>query len=73
MDAEERVTSWNPAAAELFGWSAQDAIGRLIDDLVLTEDLRGEGAMSPARPSSEVAPTGSLVASGRTGSWSTCR
>ena len=43
MDADERVTGWNPAAAELFGYSPQEAIGRLIDDLVLNEDLRGEG------------------------------
>ena len=43
MDDDERVTSWNPAAAELFGYSSQEAIGRLIDDLVLNEDLRGEG------------------------------
>ena len=43
MDADERVTSWNPAATELFGWSSEEAIGRLIDDLVLNDDLRGEG------------------------------
>ena len=43
MDADERVTSWNPAAAALFGWSADEAVGRLIDDLVLTDELRGEG------------------------------
>ncbi len=43
MDADERVTGWNPAAAQLFGYSAQEAIGRPIDDLVLTDDLRGEG------------------------------
>ena len=43
MDADERVTSWNPAAAALFGWSADEAVGRLIDDLVLNDELRGEG------------------------------
>ena len=43
MDADQRVTGWNPAAAQLFGYSPQEAIGRLIDDLVLDEDLRGEG------------------------------
>ena len=43
MDADGRVTGWNPAAAQLFGYSPQEAIGREIDDLVLTEDLRGEG------------------------------
>ena len=43
MDADERVTGWNPAAARLFGYSPEEAIGRPIDDLVLNEDLRGEG------------------------------
>ena len=43
MDTDERVTSWNPAAAELFGYSPEEAVGRLIDDLVLNQDLRGEG------------------------------
>ena len=43
MDRDERVTGWNPAAAELFGYSPQEAIGRLIDDLVLSEDLGKEG------------------------------
>src|ERR1044072_9038486 len=41
--ADEGVTGWNPAAAELFGYPPQEAIGRPIDDLVLNEDLRGEG------------------------------
>jgi PAS domain S-box-containing protein len=43
MDADERVTRWNPAATELFGYSPEEAIGRLIDDLVLGDELRGEG------------------------------
>src|SRR5262245_17725830 len=43
MDAEERVTGWNPAAAELFGYAREEAMGRSIDDLVLNEELRGEG------------------------------
>ena len=43
MDADERVTDWNPAAAELFGYSAEEAIGRPIDDLVLGDAGRDEG------------------------------
>jgi PAS domain S-box-containing protein len=43
MDADERVTGWNPAAAQLFGYSPQEAIGSPIDDLVLNENLRREG------------------------------
>ncbi len=55
MDAEERVTGWNPAAARLFGYSPQEAIGRPIDDLVLNEDLRREGqdVTREARPDAE--------------------
>jgi PAS domain S-box-containing protein len=43
MDADERVASWNPAAEELFGWSADEAIGQQIDDLVFQEGFREEG------------------------------
>ena len=40
MDADERVTGWNPAAAALFGYSAEEAIGRTIDELVVPERVR---------------------------------
>ncbi|HZP74429.1 MAG TPA: GAF domain-containing protein [Gaiellaceae bacterium] len=43
MDADEHVTGWNPAAADLFGYSADDALGRTIDELVLPDELRSEG------------------------------
>jgi PAS domain S-box-containing protein len=43
MDAEERVTGWNPAAAELFGRTAEEAAGRQIDDLVFGDGIRDEG------------------------------
>ena len=43
MDADERVTGWNPAAARLFGYTPDEAIGCPIDDLVLDADLRREG------------------------------
>jgi PAS domain S-box-containing protein len=42
MDADERVTGWNPAAALLFGYSEDEAIGRTIDELVVPDDLRSE-------------------------------
>ena len=35
MDLDELVTSWNPAAERLFGWSQAEAVGRNIDQLVL--------------------------------------
>jgi PAS domain S-box-containing protein len=43
MDSDERVIDWNPAAAALFGYSAEEALGRPIDDLVLGDEGRGEG------------------------------
>jgi PAS domain S-box-containing protein len=43
LDLEANVTSWNPTAEELFGYSAEEAIGRNIDDLVAaTEEIRSE-------------------------------
>jgi PAS domain S-box-containing protein len=43
MDAEELVTGWNPAAAELFGHSAEAAVGRQVDDLVFGDGVHDEG------------------------------
>jgi PAS domain S-box-containing protein len=44
-DLEDVVTSWNPAAERLFGYSAREAVGRKIDDLVArTAVLRAEAA-----------------------------
>jgi PAS domain S-box-containing protein len=43
-DMHEIVTSWNPAAEQLFGFTSQEVLGRNIDDLVAArEDLRIEG------------------------------
>ena len=33
-DAEGRITSWNAAAEQLYGWTAAEALGRTIDFLV---------------------------------------
>src|SRR5262249_44584554 len=43
MDPDEQVTSWNPAATDLFGYSSEEAVGRHVDDLVFGETDRGEG------------------------------
>jgi PAS domain S-box-containing protein len=43
LDVARRVTAWNRAAVELFGYSAEEAIGRKLEDLVANdEDLRAE-------------------------------
>jgi len=28
FDAQERITGWNPAAEQMFGWTAQEALGK---------------------------------------------
>jgi PAS domain S-box-containing protein len=39
------VTTWNPAAERLFGWTREEAIGRHIDELVAQHDaVRDEAA-----------------------------
>jgi PAS domain S-box-containing protein len=44
-DLEDVVTSWNPAAETLFGYAAEEAVGRKIDDLVAgSAGLRAEAA-----------------------------
>ncbi len=43
MDADERVTGWNPTATDLFGWSAEEALGKFIDDLVFHDGAVEEG------------------------------
>jgi PAS domain S-box-containing protein len=42
-DLDDKVTSWNPAAEKLFGYTHEEAAGRDVDDLIATsEDLREE-------------------------------
>ena len=36
-DATSRITSWNPAAEEVFGWRASEVLGRTIQEVLLTE------------------------------------
>jgi PAS domain S-box-containing protein len=43
LDLDRKVTSWNLAAEELFGYTAEEAIGCDLEDLVANqEDLRAE-------------------------------
>jgi PAS domain S-box-containing protein len=44
-DRDERVTGWNPAATELFGYLPEEALGRTITELLLGDaELADEGA-----------------------------
>ncbi|MEP6469794.1 MAG: EAL domain-containing protein [Chloroflexota bacterium] len=40
MDAEGRITDWNPRAEQVFGWASADVIGRPMDDILLPERYR---------------------------------
>jgi PAS domain S-box-containing protein len=39
-DLQAHVVSWNPAAERLFGYTAEEAVGRNIDDLVAQGQMR---------------------------------
>lgn len=38
-DENGRVTSWNPAAARIFGWAREEALGRPVGDLGFPEEF----------------------------------
>src|SRR5918997_2387168 len=40
LDADRKVVYWNRAAEEMYGWSAEEAVGRRLMDRVVPEDLR---------------------------------
>ncbi|HTL70205.1 MAG TPA: ATP-binding protein [Candidatus Eisenbacteria bacterium] len=40
IDAQSRITLWNPAAERLFGYSAAEALGRDVAPLIIPEEYR---------------------------------
>ena len=43
LDQDSRIVSWNQAAAEIFGYAEEEAVGRNIDDLIAyDENVRTE-------------------------------
>jgi PAS domain S-box-containing protein len=40
MDEEGKITDWNPRAAEVFGWSREEAMGRSLSETIIPPQLR---------------------------------
>ena len=52
LNAQRVVTDWLGAAPRLLGWSAQEAVGRRLDDLLETRDANGNPtSIGPQDPS----------------------
>ena len=52
MDAAGKVVFWNPAAEKMFGWGAQEIIGRNVHDTLVpasNRDYAGRGLSEFAR------------------------
>ena len=39
LDVQEQITSWNPAAEKIFGWTAQEVLGKTVTELFLPVDI----------------------------------
>jgi len=53
MDPTERVSAWNPAATDLFGYAPDEAIGQSVDDLILRSEARIEEGHSLMQEATE--------------------
>lgn len=42
IDLEDRITSWNSSAERIFGWAAEEVIGKKITQIILPSDLLTE-------------------------------
>lgn len=42
LDADQRVVEWNPGCKELFGYTTEEAVGELLDDLITKDDVLDE-------------------------------
>jgi diguanylate cyclase (GGDEF)-like protein/PAS domain S-box-containing protein len=40
MDADGRITDWNPMAEKIFGWPRAEAVGRLVNETIIPERYR---------------------------------
>jgi PAS domain S-box-containing protein len=53
VDSDDRVTSWNPAAEKLFGYTRQEAIGQDVDSLVANSEAVHREAVQMNRQTRE--------------------
>ena len=44
MDSTGGITAWNPAAAQVFGWPPEEAIGRRLSDTIIPAQFREQHA-----------------------------
>ncbi|WP_249522310.1 PAS domain S-box protein [Modestobacter marinus] len=49
VDEDDVVVDWNPAAAETFGWSREEAVGRDLSELIVPAELRPQHRAGVAR------------------------
>ena len=49
MDEEGRILGWNPQAEAIFGWTAQEACGRLLSETIIPPADRGAHVAGLAR------------------------
>lgn len=49
IDSGGHVTMWNPVAERMFGWSSTEAVGRLLTDLIVPDDVRNAPSDGIAR------------------------
>ena len=67
LDADGRVLYWNKAAEDMYGWSAQEAMGRRLREMVVPEDLYGLAEEIMVEVRAGRTWTGEFVVRGRDG------
>ena len=49
IDSDGRVAAWNPSAERIFGWTREQAVGRLLSELIVPAAQRAEHETSMRR------------------------
>jgi PAS domain S-box-containing protein len=69
LDLEERVTSWNPTAENLFGYTQTEAVGRVLDDLLLSTEALLRQGREVRRQADEEGLAHTIAGTGRSWTW----